>query len=257
MKKLKTKLTCLSLVMAIIIGTMTAPAINPIKTEAAKKAYCESLELNYNLELDKEQTFKETGIYQEDTFFKKKKEIDVKYTISSKRQSVGKNYKVTYKVNYEYLGNPKIENNKKTVDDWWWSFTQPLEAFKVFDYKTGKTLMSNNKLGVKVSSSKWKSTYYPKQFYNYTGSLAKEYKNKKMSISLLKNSSVTFSVTYPKKCKDVVVGIGFVNRNDVPKEFYNWGSGEENRYNSGKVPYGKTSYYKEGKKTMSYMRLNK
>ena len=112
MKKLKTKLTCLSLVIAKVISAMTVSGVNPVKTKAAEKAYCEGLNLNYNLELNKKQTFTGTGIYYEYTLFKKKKAIDIKYTVTSKRKSVGKNYKVTYKISYKYLGNPKIEKKE-------------------------------------------------------------------------------------------------------------------------------------------------
>ena len=126
---------------------------------------------------------------------------------------------------------------------WWEGFTQPLEAFKVFDYKTGYTLVSNNKLGVKVSLSKWKTSYYPKQYFKMICD------GKNNWIRLLKSSSVTFTLTYPKKYKDIVVGIGFSNREDYDSDvFY---------YNSGKLPYGECEYYKKGKKTMSYMRFNK
>ena len=130
---------------------------------------------------------------------------------------------------------------------WWEGFTQPLEAFKVFDYKTGYTLVSNNKLGVKVSLSKWKTSYYPKQYFKMICD------GKNNWIRLLKSSSVTFTLTYPKKYKDIVVGIGFSNRVDVSDE----GAGDVVDYNSGKLPYGECEYYKKGKKTMSYMRLNK
>ena len=64
----------------------------------------------------------------------------------------------------------------------------------------------------------------------------------------------SFTVTYPKKSKDVCVGIGFVNKADVPESFTD---NVNNQYWNGKVSYAKTDFYKQGKSTMSYMRLNK
>ena len=245
---MRKKLTCLLLAMVLCVTTIPA-----VKTEAAKKAYCDTLELNDTLELGKKQTFSGKGIYEEHTFFKGKKEVDVNYIVSSKRKSVGKNYKVTYKINYELLQSPKLDRNKISYDDWGWGYIEPVECFKVFDYKTGKTLMSNNKQNVYVSSGKWNCKYYPKQYYKYTGVLADEYKDEETYLEFLKEASVSFTVTYPKKCKDVVVGIGFVNlaRSD------GWYQEKNYLYNAGKTAYGKSNYYKKGKKTMSYMRLNK
>ena len=119
MKKLKTKLTCLSLVIAMVISAMTVSGVNPVKTKAAEKAYCEGLNLNYNLELNKKQTFTGTGIYYEYTLFKKKKAIDIKYTVTSKRKSVGKNYKVTYKNSlYRKVKNILQSSNSSKYGDY-------------------------------------------------------------------------------------------------------------------------------------------
>ena len=247
---MRKKLTCLLLAMVLCVTTIPA-----VKTEAAKKAYCDTLELNDTLELGKKQTFSGKGIYEEETFFKGKKEVDVNYIVSSKRKSVGKNYKVTYKINYELLQSPKLDRNKISYDDWYWGYIEPVECFKVFDYKTGKTLMSNNKQNVYVSSGKWNCKYYPKQYYKYTGDLADEYKAEETYLEFLKEASVSFTVTYPKKCKDVVVGIGFVNLAGLDGNYVF--QGKNYLYNAGKTAYGKSNYYKKGKKTMSYMRLNK
>lgn len=253
MKKLKTKLTCLSLVMAIIIGTMTAPAINPAKTEAAEKAYGAKLKLNNEIKLNTTKTFKKKGFYQGKYICPKKKTVKINYTIKCSRKEVGDNYKVTYNVNYKYLNEFKVPKkiNAKAKDIYnavsKYSI-EPKVFYTVFDYKTGKSLEESNKLGVKVKGSKWKQTYYPEQIY-----YSKEGKSiGPFGRSNTKTCSCSFTVTYPKKYKDIVVGIGIISVN----------SKEENnktntQYWDGKVPYGKTSMYKKGKKTVSYMRLNK
>lgn len=88
--------------------------------------------------------------------------------------------------------------------------TKPEALYTVFNYQTGKSLEAeNNKLGVKVKGSDWKWTYYPKQKYSYTSILAEQYDSKDLWIHNYKSASYSFTITYPKKCKDVVVGIGF------------------------------------------------
>lgn len=254
--KMKTAIVSALLTATLLIGTVMSPVSAPQKAQAAGKAYGARLKLNNNIKLNKTKTFVKTGIYKENTFYPKAQKIDVKYTISCKRKSVGKKYKVTYKVKYNYTGDPQISNADKIwYDDWFWGYTCPYAFYTVFDYKTGMSLEAKNKLGVKVKGSKWKSSYYPKQYYTYTGALAGEYKKEDCWFSNCKTMSYSFTVTYPKKCKNIVVGIGFANRAEVPSELT---TEPDNQYWTGKkTPYGKTSYYKKGKKTMSYMRLNK
>lgn len=181
----------------------------------------------------------------------------MKYTVKSKKKTVGKNYKVTYQVKYSYLGDPKIKvesSDRIWYGDWICNFTYPNAVYTVFDYQTGMSLEAKNKLGVKVKDGKTKFVYYPKQYYEYTGD---EYDSEDSWLRNTKTITYSFTVTYPKKCRDVVVGIGLVNRADVipPKDAYSKKL-PDNRYWTGKkTPYGKTSYYKKGKKTMSYMRL--
>lgn len=251
-KNMKKKLVGLVLTATLAMGAVLSPMESTPKAQAAKKAYCAKLKLNNNLKLNKTQTFVKTGVYQESTLFPKAQKIKVKYTVTSKRKSVGKNYKVTYKVNYKYLGNPKIQNKKMWADDWALGYTEPLEQIDLIDYKTGKAFSDKNKQGVKLTSSKWKYTYYPKQHYKQYDCDKKKFVDE--TLSFTKTSSISFSVTYPKKYKDVVVGIGFVNT------IYSLSENEQSAdyfFYERKVPYGKTTYYKCGRGTMSYMRLNK
>lgn len=238
------------LLVALLITSITMP----IQKVQAKKAYCASLKLNNNIKLNKKKTYTKTGIYQEQTFYNEQKEIKVKYTIENSRKSSGKNYKVTYKVNYEFLDDPKLDTTEISYDDWYWGLTKPNAFYTVFNYQTGKSLELKNKLGVKIKGSEWDYTYYPEQTYKYSGALEEEYGEEEFWIKNYKTISYSFTVTYPKTCKDVCVGIGFSNSADNTYNNENMG---DNLYWNGKASYGETSMYKDGQETVSYMRLNK
>ena len=157
---------------------------------------------------------------------------------------------MTYKVNYKYLNDPKISGKKQTSIEWAGGWYMPDAIYTVFDYQTGKCIQNKNNLGVKVKDGKWKNSYYPKQTFQFTDECIKREKMKSKT-TWLRNSKTTsyqFTVTYPKDCKDVVVGIGFYPYvGTLPQEKDYW---------KGKSVYGKTWYYRQGRKTMSYMRLD-
>ena len=253
--KFKLKVSSLALAAVLALGSIVLPVNAGTTAKAAKKAYCAGLKLNNDIKINKTQTFKKEAFYYEDVFFSKAVHAKANYTITSKRKSAGKNYKVTYKVKYKYFSNPKLQHTEIWYDDWYWAFISPSELYTVFDYNTGMSLEAKNKLGVKVSGGKFNYTYYPKQYYKYTDEYKDKYDPKDCWIRNAKTLNYSFTVTYPKKCKDVVVGIGFVNRAEIP-DVSGYKKEPDNQYWTGKkTPYGKTSYYKEGKKTMSYMRL--
>lgn len=224
---------------------------------AVKKPYGDELKLNNEIKLNKTKSYVKKGYVKESTLFPKKKTVKVKYSISCKRKSAGDKYKVTYKVKYKYLNDPKISGKKMAYDDWVWGWYQPEAVYTIYDYQTGKSIEKKNNLGVKVKNGNWKYSYYPKQHFKCTDSLIKSYDpkyRKQLRDPWLRNKktvSYQFTVTYPKDCKDVVVGIGFYNTPDSPLK-----KTLEANYWKGKEVYGKTLYYKKGKKTMSYMRLN-
>lgn len=254
MKKFMTKIAYILLAITLAVCTLTVMAINPVKTHAAEKAHCAGLKLGNDIRLNKTKTFKKTCFVQECDLFPKKKNVRVNYTIKCNRKSSGKNYKVTYKVNYKLLDNPKIVRNivsdEYAFDD---EFYQPRAMYTVFNYQTGKTLGIKNKSGVKVKGSNWKEIFYPKQYCYAAGDICGQwwYRN-------YKSISNSFTVIYPKKCKDVVVGIGLTNlSNKQEGSEYDEPLSNNQKYWKGKVPYGKTDYYKKGKKIMSYMRLSK
>lgn len=250
--KIKSRLTTLLFLTALMTGIFS-PISKPIIISASKKAYCAKLNLNNNLKLNKTKTFTKTGIYYEQTLFPTKTKCKIKYTVSCKRKTSKKNYIVTYNVKYKYLDNAKITvTDELKYDDWYWGLTQPHPAYFVFDYQTGMSLLRKNKKNVNVKGSNWKNTYYPKQFYKYTDDLMQEYNEKDLWYINYKNVSCSFTVTYPKTCKDVVIGIGFANTIDYPDS---WNNYDYDYFNGKKIAYDKTSYYKKGKDTMSYMRL--
>lgn len=220
---------------------------------AVKKPYGDKLKLNNEIKLNKTKSYVKKGYVKESTLFPKKKTVKVKYSISCKRKSAGDKYKVTYKVKYKYLNDPKISGKKMVYSDWSLGVYRPEAVYTIFDYQTGKSIEKKNNLGVKVKGGKWKYSYYPKQHIKCADNLIKllkenNYDPDKVWTRNAKTVSYQFTVTYPKDCKDVVVGIGLYNT-----PFTRTG---DTNYWKRKEVYGKTKYYKKGKKTMSYMRLN-
>lgn len=234
----------------------------PAATPKAKKAYGDKLKLNNEIKLNQTKTYVKKGKY----ILQRKATGKVKYTISCKRKSVGNKYKVTYKVKYKFPSNPKLFTRKTLESDAWSEvLTMPQMMYTVFDYQTGKSIEKKNKLGVKVKGSKWKSSYYPKQYYTPAGNLVDyiKYNNPKNWRKLLadksrwwirnnKSTSYSFTVTYPKECKDVVVGIGFANIIDC----YVGDASLDKPYWNGKATFDTSPYYQYGKKTISFMRLD-
>jgi hypothetical protein len=243
--KWKTKWMSVLLTVALAVGVLAGSLVAPVEAQAAGKAYGDSLTLNNKIRLDKTKSFTKTGVYKQSSLFKKKKTAKIKYTIACSRKEAGDYYKVTYKVTYKHKSDPKISSFSKIAEDYEWSLTQPDEIFTVFDYQTGLCLEGDNDLDVTVDEGTWKYTYYPWQKWSVSGKEGR-YRN-------VKTLSYTFTVTYPKDCEDVVVGIGFVNHTLVPDSEKD---AADNLYWKGKAAYGKTSFYKKGKDTMAYMRLN-
>lgn len=236
----------------------------PKATVKPKKAYGDRLKLNNEIKLNRKKMYVKQGRYHTYAYAYKDKNWKtgkVKYTISSKRKSVGNKYKVTYKVKYKLLADPNLIQKKISTDEWYIGISGPQTYYTVFDYQTGKSLERKNKLGVKVKGSKWKEGYYPKRYFEATGELKNWYmkKNPKTWRKILsrkncwyrnkKSVSYSFTVTYSKECKDVVVGIGFANMTNATLN-------EEKGYWKGRYPFGQCAYYQYGKKTTSFMRLN-
>lgn len=240
----------------------------PAATPKAKKVYGDKLKLNDEIKLNQTKTYVKKAEYG--TMWSgnsnKWKKGKVKYTVSCKRKSVGNKYKVTYHVKYKFLSNPKIIPKKVPEESWYALTTVPQETWTVFNYRNGKCLEKKNNIGVKVKGSKWKTKYYPKQHFTPTGALVKWVKKKNPTswqkilankkewfFRNKKSTEVSFTVTYPKDCKDVVVSVGYacysnsIVMNDMNKDYWN-----------GKVGFDDSlvgsAFQVDG--TASYMRLD-
>ena len=217
----------------------------PKATVKPKKAYGDQLKLNNEIKLNKTVSMTRKAYYKDKYFYPKGLKDTVKCKITCKRKSIGNKYQVTYMAKYHLLKNPKI-SNVQTNANWLKTMAQPTSLYTVFDYQTGKTLEIKNKLGVKVKYYNTKAKFYPKQYYHFIGAAA-QWNPGEYWWHKAKEWTWKFTVTYPKDCKDIVVGIGFANMD---------GKKSDNGYWKGKYAYGKTNFYKYGKKTMSYMRLD-
>ncbi|MCR5792757.1 MAG: hypothetical protein K6G65_06280 [Lachnospiraceae bacterium] len=259
-KSIKTR--AFTLAFAVVMALSLASFSTASTAKAAD--YGKKLKLNNELKFNKTKTFTKNALYHEDTFFAKTVKGKVAYTVKCKRKASGKKYVVTYDVTYKLKSNPQLQNTTIGYDDWYWGWLTPSMCYTVFDYKTGKSLEGTalaKKLGVKVEVKKaWNTKYYDKQYYEYSGELANSYDPEEQWLANTKSATVSFKVTYPKKCKRATVGIGF---NSMEPQVYD--AKTNNDYASGKGKWGDTTYYKtdwyeNGKKKtskgqFSYMRL--
>ncbi len=248
MNQLKRKL---SMMLALVmIVTVLAPSLTVSAADYGKKLDLSAHTMKYG----KTTTYTSEGSYQEDTLWPKavKGKVVTKIKVS-KRKSVGKNYQVTYNVTVDFKKNPKIKTKKIGYEDWYWSLAMPQPFNAVFDYKTGKESTK-----VKVTDLSSKETFYKKQHF-VCPEIGEDY-----WIRNPKKLTYSFKVTYPKSYKNAVVAVGFSNDNgycDASDEHYDWLKSfnalgaYNNRYWKGKEVFGKTSYYKNGKKSTAFMRL--
>ena len=148
---------------------------------------------------------------------------------------------------YKYMTNPKakmslaprIRNYANTTH-----YLEPRRFCTLFDYQTGKSLETKrNKKKVKVKFGQWKYSYYPRQYYE-TSTHWYSWKN-------CRKATVKFVVSYPKKCTDVCACVGFLNAYVDRKQ-----TKADKKYWKGKGVFGKTTYYKRTKDTVSYLLLN-
>lgn len=229
-----------SVVIVVALG------LNTGVTAQAKKLYGDSLKLNNELKLNATKTYTKNAEYSEVGdmgLFPITKNVKAKYTVKSSRKSVGDKYKAKFEVTFKFNKNPKIAN-KYGVDPVWSMMTVvPLAEFSVFDYSTGKSLEVSNNKGVKVNEGMgWKNTYYAKQRFTDSDGNDGYIENPKIQ-------KVTFTVTYPKKYKNVVVGIGLINTSQV--NYYL----DYDEYWEGNAKYGDRYAFTLGKKQISYIRL--
>lgn len=134
---------------------------------------------------------------------------------------------------------PKIKKNARTngFEDLDYKMKMPSFYFTVFDYMTGYSLENENDLGVEVVSGGFKDS----------GKKTLKYKDGG-SFWINTNSSVKFTVTYPKDA-DIVIGLGVAPLTNNDNEY-------DTSYWDGEDPFGTCLNYKRGKNTSSFIRLN-
>ena len=252
----KSRIVALVMVAALFCGLM-APAQN-----VSAAAYGDKLTLNtHKIKMNGTTKFTAQGRYAsyngEEEFaniglFSSIKYSDITTTIKTKKTKSGNKNKVKFTVTYKLDEDPQIDCKDRYLEeegDWYTCLTRPNFYYTVFDYKTGKSIETgSDKVTVKSDEGQWE--YYPDQSYSVRmedGSIQTEtYQN-------VKSYKRTFTVTYPRKYKDAVVGIGFVNvmQGDT------WEGTDNYNYWNGTVKYGKTNWYKIAKKekTAAYIRL--
>lgn len=159
--------------------------------------------------------------------------------ISYKKKKVGSRYKVTMKIRFECVRtiaglSPyerdlflKYGDGDSVIGDY---------NVVVADYKTGKSLYASNKYGVRVNTDYY--NYNETSFTTTDGSVSDSFVD----------SIAVVSISYPKKYKNLCVGIG--------------GSGRENAsdldedYYDGYIPFASSSFNcPADKRVMRFMRI--
>lgn len=237
--------------------TFTASLGTPVASQtvfAAKKTttpYCKKL--NLNLKSGKTIRNTATATYWDEALMPKKQKVKVKQTIKTSTKSSGRNYKTTFNVTWDYKGDPKITN--KTVDKDDWSSILPIDYWNAIDYRTGKVDQIKD---VSYSKPKWKTTYYKKQNWKYTKKIAKAWGIKGSDNQNVKKETLSFTVTYPKTQKNLIIAIGTIDlyceSGHITYDDYLYG--EFSKFDEGKETWDKTIGYKSGKNFV-YIRLNK
>ena len=188
-----------------------------------------------------------------------------KHTVKMTKFKVKNAKKKGYKeCTFTLTFNKKISPTKSQVNDMYWlvdgsngGSNAPFGGevyFTVVDYKTGKSLEGKNNKGVKVTSS-WKYTKFDKK-YSKDG----------FWIEYPKKTTVKVKITYPKKYKNLAIGVG--GYTDAPKYVTEISGGSASGYVSslnlkafwsGKKAFSKETklYSKKDKNFAHFMRVKK
>lgn len=206
---------------------VTSLTVIPLNVNA-KEPYMKEANVRWNLEPDKEVTFKANYVgYGYITVKAKIKDFKIE-----KADEEGYK-KLTFTAEYK---NPKLKLSKKQVDKIVDAEGIISDIITFIDYKTGKSFPDGNDFDVKVSYGDCKYSKSKYKYYGHSGSWC----------SYSKISKIKITVTYPKDYKDLCIGVaGNTNPSNKNDEFWN-----------GEVPFKKSTYYKKGKKDLSsFMRV--
>lgn len=213
------------LAVALLLGVLAVP---PQDAQAAGKSHMKSLKLNWDLKKNKAVKYTTSA-----EVFKK---VSGKAKITNyKVKSAGKGYK-------QLSFNVTFRDDKIKISNAQWKELRRMNRglkygtywISVADYDTGLSLERKNKFGVKVRSSRWKTIN------------AHTYRNGNDTF-YVDGARSKVTITYPEDYDGLCIGVGGQNRiGDTRADSSYW---------SGKTKFGKTSFYKTGKKNSHWMRI--
>ena len=213
------------LAVALLLGVLAVP---PQDAQAAGKSYMKGLKLNWDLKKNKAMKYTTSA-----EVFKK---VSGKAKITNyKVKSAGKGYK-------QLSFNVTFRDDKIKISNAQWKELRRMNRglkygtywISVADYDTGLSLERKNKFGVKVRSSRWKTIN------------AHTYRNGNDTF-YVDGARSKVTITYPEDYDGLCIGVGGQNRiGDTRADSSYW---------SGKTKFGKTSFYKTGKKNSHWMRI--
>ena len=216
------------MVAVLMMGVLAVPTQ---KAQAASKNYMKGLKLNWDLKKNKKMKVKSAIVVL------KKVNTGIKITNyklgNAKKEGYKKlTFSVTFKNIYKRPSDSQIHKMvaaPKQGGGFWWS---------VADFNTGLSLEEKNDFDVRVKSSDKK---IKKKKYT-------EYADDHHTCCLeLYTIRYNVSITYPENYDGLCIGVG--GNNQINQ------SSADKKYWVGKVKFGKTTYYKKGKKNSHWMRI--
>ena len=256
---MKMKIRILSI---LLIPTLIVACILPYSDSSAA-TYIDNLTLSdKEIILNETMSFNFTGHIRHKTrgsnqgLFPKLTDLPSKITIKCTWEECPDDssyYQATFDIKTEALKDPKIKMKKvkAIADDVIGNTVSPYTFTTTFDCETGENLELSNYKKVSVEQSESKETRYPLQWFRY--SLPGESKLRKSAVYTKKSWRFTYTVTYPKTCKDVCVGIGSIDLKDRDFEYE---TREDDGWFEGEIEfYGDSMYYSKAYKNTAYIHL--
>jgi hypothetical protein len=231
MKNVRSRVTR-TIVAVVLAVSMVFAVAQPVDVAAAKP-YMKNLKVSWDLENDKEVTYK-TIVAGVGNRVKSTKITN--YEIADAAKSGYK--KVTFTVTFKNEWKPSKNEVHECVYSSYIQGTGYMGYdgwYAIVDYNTGIDLEEENDFDVTVKTGKWKK-------FN-----KKNYKDKDGCGVRLYDEKVKVTVTYPEDYDGLCIGVGGkyqLNESKADIAFWN-----------GKKPFGKTSYSKNGKKSIHFMRV--
>lgn len=231
MRVLFKKVSVAMMIAGLLSGILAVPSQD---VQAASKNHIKKLGLRWDLKKSKtvvyDSVFAGIGKIKKAGTFK-----ITKYKVSNARKKGYKKLALTYVQKYTVsLTDTKIHKAANSSYCRKTGSTGGGRYFAIVDYNTGMSLEEKNKLNVKVTSS----TKLLK---------TRKFKDKDGCYMECDNTRVTLTITYPEDYDGLCIGLGGYNQLSNSKA--------DNSFWRGKKEFGKTSYYKKGKKNSHWMRV--